>query len=135
MACAKQRDALCFVRFMLEQILMPAVNTCVKMLKEGDEKAKALLLLDLLDIYQSIPMRVKMKETLELEPMKKIYEMRRFLNKELRLTKESIGPLPKSSEYCEPTRKKPYSYVSGISGMAYNLFINEEIRDCFFNYD
>ena len=35
---------------MLEQISIPALNTCVKMLKEGKEKAKASLLLDLLDI-------------------------------------------------------------------------------------
>ena len=36
-ACAKQRDALCYVRFMIEQISVPALNTCDKMLREGDE--------------------------------------------------------------------------------------------------
>ena len=40
-ACAKRRDALCFIRFMIEQISVPALNTCVKMLREGDERAKA----------------------------------------------------------------------------------------------
>ena len=39
-ACAKRRDALCFIRFMIEQISVPALNTCVKMLREGDERAK-----------------------------------------------------------------------------------------------
>ena len=33
-ACAKRRDALCFIRFMIEQISVPALNTCVKMLRE-----------------------------------------------------------------------------------------------------
>ena len=28
-ACAKRRDALCFIRFMMEQISVPALNTCV----------------------------------------------------------------------------------------------------------
>ena len=37
-ACAKRRDALCFIRFMIEQISVPALN---KMLREGDERAKA----------------------------------------------------------------------------------------------
>ena len=37
-ACAKQRDALCFIRFMIEQISVPACNTCIKMLR--DERAK-----------------------------------------------------------------------------------------------
>ena len=134
-ACAKRRDALCFIRFMIEQMSVPALNTCVKMLKEDDERAKALLLLALLGMHQSKPMRVNMKEPVELEPMRKIDEIRRFSNKELRLTKESMGALPKSSEYCGPIRKKSYSYVSGIIGMAYNPFLNQDIRNCFFDYE
>ena len=117
-ACAKQRDALCFIRFMIEQISVPALNTCVKMLREGDERAKALLLLALLDIHQSKPMQLNMKEPVELEPVKKIDEIRRSQNKELRLTKDSMRALPRSSEYCGPIREKSYSYVSGIIGMA-----------------
>ena len=134
-ACAKRRDALCFIRFLIEQISVPALNTCVKMLREGDKRAKALLLLALLEMHQSKPMRVNMKEPEELEPMRKIDEIRRFSNKELRLTKESMGTLPKSSQYCGPIRKKSYSYVSGVIGIAYNPFLSEDIRDCFFDYE
>ena len=133
--CAKRRDALCLVRFMREQISVPALSTCVKMLREGDERAKALLLLALLDIYQSKPVRVNMKKPVELRPMKKIDKKRRFSNKEVRLSKESMGALTKSSEYCGPIRKKPYSYVSGMIGRAYNPFLKEDIRDCFFDYE
>ena len=50
-ACAKRNDALCFVRFLIEQISVPALSTCVKFLREGEERTKALLLLALLDIY------------------------------------------------------------------------------------
>ena len=32
-ACAKRRDALYVVRFMLEQMSVPALNTCAKMLR------------------------------------------------------------------------------------------------------
>ena len=120
---------------MMEQISVPALNTCVKMLREGDERVKALLLLALLDMQQSKPMRVNMKEPEELEPMRKIDEIRSFSNRELRLTKESMGALPKSSEYCGPIKKKSYSYVSGIIGIAYNPFLSEHIRDCFFDYE
>ena len=76
-----------------------------------------------------------MKEPVELEPMKRVDETRRVANKELRLTKESMGTLPKSSEYCGPIRKKSYHYVSGVLGMTYNPFINEGIHDCFFDYE
>ena len=134
-ACAKRRDALCFIRFMIEQISVPALNTCIKMLRGGDERAKALLLLALLDMHQSKPRRVNMKEPVELELMGKIDEIRRFSNKELMLTKECMGAMPKSSEYCEPIRKNSYSYVSGIIGIAYNPFLNGDMRDCFFDYE
>ena len=67
--------------------------------------------------------------------MRKIDEIRRFSNKELRLTTESMGALPKSSEYCGTIRKKSYSYVSGVIGIAYNNFLCEDIRDCFFDYE
>ena len=49
--------------------------------------------------------------------------------------KESMETLLKPSEYCEPIRKKSYHYVSGIVGMAYNTFINEFIRDCYFDFE
>ena len=74
-----------------------------------------------------------MKEPVKLEPMNKIDEIRRFLKKELRISKESMGALPKSSEYCGPIRKKSYSYVSRIIKKGYNPFLNEDIRDCFFD--
>ena len=81
-----------------------------QMLREGDERAKALLLLALLDIHQSEQMQENMKEPVWLEPMRKIDEIRRFSNKEMTLTKESMGAQPKSSEYCGPIRKKTYNY-------------------------
>ena len=80
-------------------------------------------------------MRVNMKEPEELEPMRKKDEIRRFSNKELRLTKESMGALPKSNEYCRPIRKKSHGYVSGVIEIAYNPFLSEDIRDCFFDYE
>ena len=89
-ACAKRTEALCFIRFLIEQNSVPA--------GEGDERAKALLLLALLDMHQSKPMRVNMEEPVELELMRKIDEIRRFSNKELSLTKKSLGALSKSSK-------------------------------------
>ena len=60
-ACAKGRDALCFVWFIMEQILVPALNTCTETLREGSELAKTLFLQGLLDIYQSKPLRLKVE--------------------------------------------------------------------------
>ena len=66
--------------------------------------------------------------------MKKVDETRRFSNKELRVTKKSVGALLKSSESCGPTRKKSYHYVPGVVGMAYKTFIHEDLRGCYFDY-
>ena len=52
-----------------------------------------------------------MKEPEEIEPLRKINEIRRFSMKELRLSKESMGTLVRPSEYCGPVRKKSYHYV------------------------
>ena len=46
-----------------------------------------------------------------------------------------MGALPKSNDYCEPIRKKSYSYVSAVIGIAYNPFLSEDIRDYFFDYE
>ena len=76
-----------------------------------------------------------MKEPVELEPKKKVDEIRRFSNRELRPTKDSMGALPKLSGFCGSIGKKSYHNVSGVVGMAYNPFINEDLRDCFFDYE
>ena len=55
-ASAERRDDICFVRFMFQQMSVPALNTCAKMLREGSESAKTLLLQALLDIHQSKPL-------------------------------------------------------------------------------
>ena len=67
--------------------------------------------------------------------MKKTDEISRFSNKEMRLTNDSMGALPKSSEYYGPISKRSCSYVSGIVGMTYKPFVNEDICDCFFDYE
>ena len=45
-----------------------ALNTFTKMLREGSAVARTLLLQALLDIHQTKPLRVNMKEPLKLEP-------------------------------------------------------------------
>ena len=85
-ACAKQRDAFRILRFMIEKLSVPALNSCVKMLREFSDRAKTLLLQALLDRHQSKPLRVSLREPVELEPTKKVDEIRRLSNKELRLT-------------------------------------------------
>ena len=61
MACAKRRAALCFIRFMLEQMSAPALSTCSKVIKEGCEPKQTLLLQAPVDVNQSKLLRVNVK--------------------------------------------------------------------------
>ena len=54
---------LSLIRFMLEEISVPAMNTCAKTLREGNDRAKTLFLQAGVDKHQSKPMRVNMKVT------------------------------------------------------------------------
>ena len=92
MACAKRRDALCFIRFMLKQMPATALSTCAKVIQEGCEPKRTLMLQALVDVHQSKPMRVNMKEPEELESLRKIYEIRIYeiSNKELKLSEEAM---------------------------------------------
>ena len=49
----KEKDALCFIRFFLEQMLAPALKTYAKILNEGREPKITLLLLALVDNQHS----------------------------------------------------------------------------------
>ena len=132
-ACAKRRDALCFVQFKLEQASVLAVKTCAKILREGSDLANTLLLQALLDIHQSKPMRVIMKKTCRTRtPEKDRWKKDSQKGPYAHLNEVEV---PKSSEYCVPIRKKSYHYMSGIVGMAYNPFIDDDIGDCYFDYE
>ena len=81
------------------------MKTCERMLRKGSDDGKTFFIQALLDVRQSKPIGVNMREPIELEPMRKMVAIRRFYNKELRLTKKSRGKFLKFSEYCGLFRK------------------------------
>ena len=59
-ACAKGIDAPCFVRFIVEEISVPALNTCAKILREPEKSYEFLC-----KMFAAAPERTKK----ELEPI------------------------------------------------------------------
>ena len=106
-----------------------------QMLKKGDEKAKALLSPDLLDIYHSKPMRVKNESARGTRTNEEIRRNKNFFEQGAEAHQKPMRVLPKSTGYCGPIRRKSYSYVSWILRIAHNRFVNEENRECFFDYE
>ena len=74
--CETERRSLFLLIHVRTKILVLALKTCAKILREGNARTKTLILQALLDIHQIKPMRVNLKEPVELEPMKKILEQR-----------------------------------------------------------
>ena len=103
-AWAKRKDALCFVRFVVE-------------------------------LYQDMPLTVPNKESNDMESYRKLEEVRRYSNKELKVSRELIEAVKGQKEFAPLGKLKSFQYVSGIPGMAYNPFVNEEAREAYFDYE
>ena len=108
MAWAEWREALRFIRLVLEQVSASELIRRAKLLKEDSELKRTLLLQALVAIHQSKPLRVSMKESVEMELLRRIGEIIGFSNNNLRLTKKIKRKLVEFSDYCRSTREKFY---------------------------
>ena len=61
--------------------------------------------------------------------------MRRYSNKELKVSRELIEAVRGQKDYATSGKLKSLQYVSGIPGMAYSPFVNEETREAYFDYE
>ena len=53
----------------------------------------------------------------------------RYSNNELKVSRESTERVRDPKDYATLGKLKPFQYVSGILGMAYNRFVDEEARE------
>ena len=51
------------------------------------------------------------------------------------MSRELIEAVRGQKEYATLGKLKSFLYVSGIPGMAYNPFVNEEAREAYFDYE
>ena len=70
-----------------------------------------------------------------MESYRKLEEVRRYFNKELKVSRELIEAVKGQKEFATQGKLKSFQYVSGIPGMAYNPFVNEEAREAYFDYE
>ena len=54
-------------------------------------------------------------------------------NKELKVSRELIEAVKGQKDFATLGKLKSFQYVSGIPGMAYNPFVNEEAREAYFD--
>ena len=134
-AWAKHKDALCFVRFVVDRIPTPVLGECIKIIRQKGVDCERNFLRALLELYQDMPLTVPNKESNDMESYRKLEEVRSYSNKELKVSRELIEAVKGQKEFPTLGKLKSFQYVSGIPGMAYNPFVNEEAREAYFDYE
>ena len=134
-AWAKRKDALCFVRFVVDRIPTPVLGECVKIIRQKGVDCERNFLRALLELYQDMPLTVPSKESNDMENYRKLEEVRRYSNKELKVSRELIEAVRGQNEFATIGKRKSFQYVSGIPGIAYNPFVDEEAREAYFDYE
>ena len=69
------------------------------------------------------------KESNDMESCRRLEEVRRYSNKELKVSRELIEAVRGQKDYSILGKLKSFQNVSGIPGMAYNPFVNEGARE------
>ena len=134
-AWAKRKDALCFVKFVVDRIPTPVLGECIKIIRQKGVDCERNFLRALLELYQDMPLTVPSKESNDMENYRKLEEVRRYSNKELKVSRELIEAVRGQKEFATLGKRKSFQYVSGIPGIAYNPFVNEEAREAYFDYE
>ena len=86
----KRKDALCFVRFVVDRIPTPMLEESIKAIRQGRVDSERILLRALLELYQDMTLQIPNKESNDVESYRRLEEARRYSNKELKVSHESI---------------------------------------------
>ena len=134
-AWAKRKDALCFVRFVVDLIPTMVLRECIKTIRQAGVDFERNFLNASLDPYQEMPLPKPNKEANDMESYRRLEEVRRYSNKELKVSRESIKAVRGQKDYATLGKLKSFQYVSGVPGMAHNLFMDEEAGEAYFDYE
>ena len=118
-AWAKRKVAHCFVRFVVDCIPTLVLEECVKTIRQGGFDRERNFLRALLELYQDIPS----EEPNDVESYRRLEEVKRKSNKELKVSRESIEAVRGPEDYATWGKFKSFQYVLDIPGMAYNPFL------------
>ena len=134
-AWAKRKDALCFVRFVVDRIPTPVLGECIKIIRQKGVDCGRNFLRTLLELNEDMPLVVPNRESNDMESYRKLKEVRRYSNKGLKVSRELIETVREQKDFATLGKLKSFQYVFGIPGMAYNPFVNEEAREAYFDYE
>ena len=79
-----------------------------------------------LNVYQSTGIEKEDDSRQSLENNGKLDEIQRFYNKKSEEVHDVHRNLALAEDYSRPNKRGEYQYVSGVMGIAYNLFLDSE---------
>ena len=107
-AWAKRKDALCFVRFVMGRIPTPVLEECVKTIRQGGVDRERNFLRALLELYQDMPLLIPSKETNDIGSYRRLEEVRKYANKEFKVSRESIEAVREQKDYATHGKLKSF---------------------------
>ena len=119
----------------MDRIPTPVLAECIKTIRQGGVDGERNFLRALLELYQDMPLAISNKESNDMESYHRLEKVRRYSNKELKVSRELIEAVRGQKDYATLGKLKSFQYVSGIPGIAYNPFVNEEARNAYFDYE
>ena len=134
-AWAKRKDALCFVKIVVDRVPTPVLEKYVKAIRQRLMKREEVLLRALLEVCQDMPLRIPTKELNDLNIYRRLEEVRRCSNKELTVTRELLEKVRSLKEYAMLGKRRSFQYVSGVPLIAYNPFVNKKAKDSYFDFE
>ena len=123
------------MNFVVDRIPTPVLEKCVKTIRQRSMKREEVLLRALLELYQDMPMRIPTKDLSDLDSYRRLEKFRRCSKKELTVTRELLEKVRSLKEYATLGKRRSFQCVSCVQGMAYNLFVIEEARDSYFDFE
>ena len=103
-AWAKRKDAICFVRSVVDRIPTPVLGECIKTIRQGGVDCERNFLRALLELYQDMPLSIPNKESKDMESYRRLEELRRYSNKELEVSRELIEAVRGQKDYATDIR-------------------------------
>ena len=113
-AWAKRKDALCFVRIVVDRCPIPVLEECIKTIRQGGVDRERIFLRALLELYQDMPLLIPTKESNDKESYRRLEEVRRYSNKELKVGRESLEAVRDPKDYATLRKLKSFQCVCGI---------------------
>ena len=110
-AWAKRKDALCFVRLVVNRVPTPVLAECIRIIRQRGVDGERNFLRALLELYQDMPQAIPNKESNDLETYRRLEEVGRYYNKELKVSRELIEAISGQKDYATLGKLKSFQYV------------------------